>query len=103
MLHKTIQAAAHSSVMLKNIRNELRLLQRVFEDQIEVTSDLAEAFWPSKSPRISSDENDPTKRLRGSLIHDSGLELLIGRVKQMDQDASTTLEGVSSASFSGDQ
>ena len=98
MLHKTVQDAAHSSLMVKDIRNELRLLRRVFEDQIKVTLDFAEAFWPSKSSRISSQEKDSRKRLRDSFIHDSGLELLTKRVKQMEQDASTTLEGVSCAS-----
>lgn len=98
MLHKTVQAAAHSSLIVKDIRNELRLLRRVFEDQQKVTSDFAEAFWPSKSSRISSQEKDSRKRLRDSFIHDSGLELLTKRVKQMEQDASTTLEGVSCAS-----
>ena len=90
-----VQQAAKSTLLVKDIRDELRLLLQVFEDQMKVIEKFAEEFWPSKSPGMSKEAKDSARSLAETFINDSGLESLTRRVKQMDQDASTILEGVS--------
>lgn len=94
-VHQTVQEAAKSTLLVKDIRDELRLLRQVFETQLKVVEDFAEAFWPSKHVRKLTQEKGPETVLRESFIHDSGLASLMRRVTRMDEEASTTLEGVS--------
>ena len=92
----TIEAAAASTWLLKDIRDELRLLRQLFENQLEVVRDVAEALWPSSKTSGKQGLNSETKKaLRESFIYDTGLDTLIQRVRQMDKEASMTLEGVS--------
>ncbi|KAI1243892.1 hypothetical protein MGN70_013759 [Eutypa lata] len=94
-VHQTVQEAAKSTLLVKDIRDELRLLRQVFETQLKVVEDFAEAFWPSKHVRKLTQEKGPETVLRESFIHDSGLASLMRRVTRMDEEASTTLEGLS--------
>ncbi|KAF5590094.1 cytochrome P450 monooxygenase [Fusarium subglutinans] len=95
LVNKTISEAAHSTWQLKDIRDELRLLQRLFETQLDVVKKVAEMLWPTKLPGKPSLTKDDRQTLRSNFIRDLGLENLIQRVKRLNQDAYTTLEGVS--------
>ncbi|KAG5765756.1 hypothetical protein H9Q72_006158 [Fusarium xylarioides] len=95
LVNKMILEAAHSTWQLKDIRDELRLLQRLFETQLEVVRKVADILWPTKllgKPSLTKEER---QTLRANFIRDLGLENLIQRVKRLNQDAYTTLEGVS--------
>ncbi|PNP76719.1 hypothetical protein FNYG_10138 [Fusarium nygamai] len=94
LVNKTISEAAHSTWQLKDIRDELRLLQRLFETQLEVVRKVAEILWPIKLPGKPSLTKEDRQTLRANFIRDLGLESLIQRVKKLNQDAYTTLEGV---------
>lgn len=90
-----IQDAANRTYYVKDIRDELRLLRQVFEMQSNVVTDFAEIFWP-KSTVTGGQKQDrvAANDLRDSFVRDCGLQSLIQRVKRMESDASTTLEGV---------
>ena len=94
-VNQTIQEAAKSTWRVKDIRDELRLLRQLFEKQLAVIEELAEGFWPVKIPAEGEMVDDARKSRRENFIRDTGLESFIQRVDHMDQDASTTLEGVS--------
>ncbi|KAF4445376.1 hypothetical protein FACUT_6 [Fusarium acutatum] len=95
LVNKTISEAAHSTWQLKDIRDELRLLQRLFETQLEVVRKVAEILWPIKLPGNPSLSKEDRKTLRANFVRDLGLENLIQRVTRLNQDAYTTLGGVS--------
>jgi hypothetical protein len=77
---------------VRDIRDELHMLRRVFETQAEVVDKFSKIFWPE--PSEDKDE-DTLKRFRDAFKRDCGLENLIERVKSMDEDAKTIKEGVS--------
>ena len=87
-------------MLVKDIREELGLLRQVFQEQLQVVRELAEAFWPSKTPKAPLSENegltkDDRRSLRDRFRLESGLEALIDRVKYIDQEATATLSHVS--------
>lgn len=90
-----IQEAAHCTYRVRDIRDELHLLRQVFETQAKVVADFAAIFWPSSTPGSQKQGHIASKDLRESFIRDCGLQSLIQRVRRMESDASTTLEGVS--------
>ncbi|KAI8956554.1 hypothetical protein F5Y11DRAFT_353549 [Daldinia sp. FL1419] len=90
-----IQKAAHCTYRVRDIRDELRLLRQVFEMQAKVVRDFAAIFWPSDGAANQKQGNAASRDLRESFIRDCGLQSLIQRVRRMESDASTTLEGLS--------
>ncbi|SCV51637.1 uncharacterized protein FFB14_12106 [Fusarium fujikuroi] len=95
LVNETISKAARSTWQLRDIRDELRLLQRLFETQLEVVRKVAEILWPTKLPSNPTLNKEDRKTLRANFIRDLGLESLIQRVTRLNQDAYTTLGGVS--------
>ncbi|RGP59555.1 hypothetical protein FSPOR_11237, partial [Fusarium sporotrichioides] len=95
LVNQTISDAAHSTWQLKDIRDELRLLQRLSETQLEVVRKVAEILWPIKLPGNPSLSKEDRKTLRANFVRDLGLETLIQRVTRLNQDAYTTLGGFS--------
>ncbi|KAI2783600.1 hypothetical protein F4815DRAFT_442467 [Daldinia loculata] len=90
-----IQEAAHCTYRVRDIRDELHLLRQVLETQAKVVADFAAIFWPSSTPGSQKQGHIASKDLRESFIRDCGLQSLIQRVRRMESDASTTLEGLS--------
>ncbi|KAI1660907.1 hypothetical protein F4813DRAFT_386316 [Daldinia decipiens] len=90
-----IQEAAHCTYSVRDIRDELHLLRQVFETQAKVVADFAAIFWPSSTSGNQKQGNIASRDLRESFIRDCGLQSLIHRVRRMESDASTTLEGLS--------
>ncbi|KAK7415902.1 hypothetical protein QQZ08_012214 [Neonectria magnoliae] len=91
--NKPIHEAAKCIWEVKDIRDELRLIRKVFEKQLEVVKEFVKVYPPQKD-KISKDCPDPDS-FREAFIRNSGLEALIQRVKHMDEDAAAILEGVS--------
>ena len=91
-INRRIQEAAKAIWETKDIRDELRLLRQLFESQAEVIRDLADIFWPTKAYR--GKDRESRQVLKENFIRDCGLEALIRRVKNMDNDAATTSDGV---------
>ncbi|KAK6957515.1 hypothetical protein Daesc_000302 [Daldinia eschscholtzii] len=90
-----IQKAADCTYRVRDIRDELHLLRQVFETQAKVVTDFAAIFWPSSTPGSQKQGNIASRDLRESFIRDCGLQSLIQRVRRMESDASTALEGLS--------
>jgi hypothetical protein len=61
--------------------------------------EFSEIFWPGKDSTaadgLTREEKAVRDALRETFIRDCGLAAMLERVKQMDEDASTTLQGVS--------
>ncbi|KAI1807231.1 hypothetical protein F4811DRAFT_567129 [Daldinia bambusicola] len=94
-VNRFIQEAAHCTYRVRDIRDELHLLRQVFETQAKVVTDFAAMFWPSGAPGSQRQGNIASRDMRESFIRDCGLQSLIQRVRRMESDASTTLEGLS--------
>ncbi|KAI9903659.1 hypothetical protein N3K66_000188 [Trichothecium roseum] len=97
LVNDKIHEAAKAIWEAKDIRDELRLLLQLFQEQSRVISQLAEIFWPTSAAEQSNNAKDlgkEWKELRESFIRDCGLDNLIRRVKKMDNDASTTSDGL---------
>ncbi|VUC36440.1 unnamed protein product [Clonostachys rosea] len=96
---QTVQKAAESTWRVKDLRDELRLLRQVFETQLKVIEEFSEIFWPGKDATVAdgvtTQEKTTRDALRETFIRDCGLASMLERVKQMDEDASTTLQGLS--------
>ncbi|CAH0023619.1 unnamed protein product [Clonostachys rhizophaga] len=96
---QTVQKAAESTWRVKDLRDELRLLRQVFETQLKVVEEFSEIFWPGKDSTaadgLTREEKAVRDALRETFIRDCGLAAMLERVKQMDEDASTTLQGLS--------
>ncbi|KAH7120505.1 hypothetical protein EDB81DRAFT_914141 [Dactylonectria macrodidyma] len=94
-MNLTIERAAKSTWLVKDIRDELRLLRQLFENQLKLAQEVSETFWPTLMSGETRSSKEARKSIRESFIGESGVETLIQRVKQMDEDASTTLDGLS--------
>ncbi|KAI0111468.1 hypothetical protein F4814DRAFT_422564 [Daldinia grandis] len=94
-VNRFIQDAAHCTYRVRDIRDELHLLRQVFETQAKVVVDFAAIFWPSSTSGNQKQGNFASKDLRESFVRDCGLQSLIQRVRRMESDASTILEGLS--------
>ena len=100
-IREAIKQAAKSISLARDTRDELRLLRRTFNEQQRVVREFAEAFWPPKlktslsTPETQGLNTEIRKSLRNNFINDSGLEALIQRVDRIEQDAKTTISGVS--------
>ncbi|KAH7303952.1 hypothetical protein B0I35DRAFT_454968 [Stachybotrys elegans] len=95
MVNLSIQEAAESIYKVKDIRDELRLIKQVLETQLKVVMDFAEIFWPPHHRYRLKEETGTAKALGETFIRDCGLQAMIARVKEMDEDASATLQGLS--------
>ena len=71
---------------VKDIRDELHLIARVFKNQAEVVEKFSSLFWL----RINN-END---QYREQFLDDCGIKGLIERVEKLDEDANRTLQAV---------
>ncbi|CAI4215214.1 unnamed protein product [Parascedosporium putredinis] len=90
-----IKDAASSTLLVKDIRSELRLLRNLFTVQLQVVQDLAKEFWPHDDSRYTLGASSTARKaLREGFIRDSGLHTLIERVDNLDKDASATLVGL---------
>ncbi|EKJ69756.1 hypothetical protein FPSE_10072 [Fusarium pseudograminearum CS3096] len=85
--NKAINEAAGCTWRVKDIRGELRLINKVLTQQLDVLKEFA-MIIAGMSPEEGKKQGD-------TLIRDSGLELLMERIKRMDEDAATTIEGLS--------
>lgn len=74
---------------IKDIRDELSLLMRVFETQLAVVKQFADVFW--------SGDKRVVKKGR-AFIDDSGVQRLIDRTRELDERAKRALEDVSISS-----
>ncbi|KAF4971483.1 hypothetical protein FSARC_1711 [Fusarium sarcochroum] len=96
-IDRTIQQASESILLVKDAHDELRLLRQLFEQQLRVVEEFSLAFW---SPELSNETQKPglsdetLESLRDNFIHDCGLQSLMQRVDQLDQDAAATPEGL---------
>ncbi|KAF4977976.1 hypothetical protein FDECE_18288 [Fusarium decemcellulare] len=86
-----IHEAAQCTWLVKDIRDELRLIRKVFEQQLEVVKDFFK-IHPTLQDKTSEDCSS-TESFRETFVRDCGLDTLIQRVKHMDEDAAATLEG----------
>ncbi len=71
---------------LKDIRDEIHLIRRVFEVQGEVLEKISRLFWPGT--------NEETKQYRNDFLEHCGTKTLINRSIRLDESACRTLEGV---------
>ncbi|KAH8900720.1 hypothetical protein GQ53DRAFT_130451 [Thozetella sp. PMI_491] len=71
---------------VKDIRDELHLIQRVFKSQAAVIDKFSKLFWPGIG------EED--KQYREKFIEDCGVGDIIERAEKLDEDANRTLEGL---------
>ncbi|KAI1470342.1 uncharacterized protein F4812DRAFT_261902 [Daldinia caldariorum] len=94
-VNRFIQEAADCTYRVRDIRDELHLLRQVFETQAKVVSDFAAVFWPTGAPGSQKQGNVASRDMREGFIRDCGLQSLVQRVRRMEGDASTTLEGLS--------
>lgn len=72
---------------VKDIRDELNLVRRVFEAQAGVLEKFSRLFWPGLQ--------EQSKRCREGFLEDCGIKALIDRATRLDEDAKKTLEAVS--------
>lgn len=98
-VREAIKQAAKSTSLVRDLRVELLLLRRLFEEQKRVIQEFADVCWPSDPPLETPEKQVLTgeirKSLRDSFIRDCGLDALFQRISRIDQDASTTIESVS--------
>ncbi|KAI0097622.1 hypothetical protein GGR51DRAFT_566344 [Nemania sp. FL0031] len=71
---------------VKDVRDELNLVRRVFEAQAGVLEKFSRLFWPGFQ--------DQSKRCRESFLEDCGIKELIDRATRLDEDAKKTLEAL---------
>ncbi|KAJ9144718.1 hypothetical protein NKR23_g5813 [Pleurostoma richardsiae] len=71
---------------LKDIRDEIHLIRRVFEAQAEVLEKFTRIFWPGPS--------EAARQCRESYFEHCGTRALITRTIRLDENASRTLEGL---------
>lgn len=72
---------------VKDLRDELHLIRRVFEDQYQVLEKFTWLFWPYI--------DDGAKQSRDAYLEGCTTKSLIKRITRLDEDAIRTLEGVS--------
>ncbi|KAF5024586.1 hypothetical protein F66182_3349 [Fusarium sp. NRRL 66182] len=87
-----IHEAAKCTWLVKDIRDELRLIRKVFEKQLQVVEEFAKVHLTAEE-EVLKDCLD-VRHTRESFVKDCGLENLIQRIKHMDEDAAMTLEGL---------
>ncbi|CEF71957.1 unnamed protein product [Fusarium graminearum] len=89
-VNNAISEAAGCTWRVKDIRGELRLIDKVFTQQLDVLKEFAPVIGAEvgMSPEL-------IKEQEATLIRDSGLEALRERIKRMDEDAATTIDGLS--------
>ncbi|KAI1638377.1 hypothetical protein F4809DRAFT_639677 [Biscogniauxia mediterranea] len=75
---------------IKDIRDELHLLHRIFETQAKVVDKFAKLFWPGFA-RANA-------QLREQFVDDCAVRALMERTNKLDEDAKRTLKAVSEAS-----
>ncbi|KAG8674122.1 hypothetical protein FPOAC1_000085 [Fusarium poae] len=85
--NKAISEAAGCTWRVKDIRGELRLIDKVFTQQLDVLKEFAAVVETDKG--MSLEEQEAT------LIRESGLEVLRERIRRIDEDAATTIDGLS--------
>ncbi|CAG1990750.1 unnamed protein product [Fusarium graminearum] len=87
-VNNAISEAAGCTWRVKDIRGELRLIDKVFTQQLDVLKEFAPFIGAEvgMSPEL-------IKEQEATLIRDSGLEALRERIKRMDEDAATTIDG----------
>ncbi|KAJ8127429.1 hypothetical protein O1611_g6207 [Lasiodiplodia mahajangana] len=71
---------------VKDVRDELNLVRRVFEAQAGVLEKFSRLFWPGFE--------EQSKRCRESFLEDCGIKALIDRATRLDADAEKTLEAL---------
>jgi Mg2+ and Co2+ transporter CorA len=71
---------------LKDIRDEIHLIRRVFDSQADVLQRFARLIWPGTS--------DAAKQSRHDYLEECGTRALITRTNRLDENARRTLEGV---------
>ncbi|KAI1153058.1 hypothetical protein F4825DRAFT_283176 [Nemania diffusa] len=71
---------------VKDIRDELNLVRRVFEAQAGVLEKFSRLFWPGLQ--------EQSKRCREGFLEDCGIKALIDRATRLDEDAKKTLEAL---------
>ncbi|XEU97530.1 hypothetical protein FSHL1_002816 [Fusarium sambucinum] len=86
-VNKAISEAAGCTWRVKDIRGELRLIDKVFTQQLGVLKEFATVIATGKGMSVEDQE--------ATLIRDSGLEALRERIKRIDEDAATTIDGLS--------
>ncbi|KAI5461704.1 hypothetical protein BGZ63DRAFT_356200 [Mariannaea sp. PMI_226] len=69
---------------IRDIRDEVHLLRRVFEAQLDVLEKFTRIFWPGTG--------DNAKQLRIDYLEACGTKALIDRTTRLDDDASRTLQ-----------
>ena len=86
--YRTISEEISLDFEIKDIRDELDLLLRVFEAQRDVIKQLANLFWPEAM------EDGKASTYRYQFLNDCGTMNLIDRVNKLDKRAVRTLESV---------
>lgn len=76
---------------IKDIRDEIHLIRRIFEVQVEVLDQLTRLFWPGTT--------DEAKLWRADYLEHCGTQSLINRTVRLDESALRILEGVSGYPF----
>jgi len=76
---------------IKDIRDELSLLRRIFEAQYGVLENFSRLFWPG--------QKDQSRRCREGFLEDCDTKGLIDRTIHLDEDAKKPIEGVSHANM----
>ncbi|OBS26142.1 hypothetical protein FPOA_00085 [Fusarium poae] len=82
-----ISEAAGCTWRVKDIRGELRLIDKVFTQQLDVLKEFAAV--------IATDNGMSLEEQEATLIRESGLEVLRERIRRIDEDAATTIDGLS--------
>ncbi|KAI5925056.1 hypothetical protein F4810DRAFT_708862 [Camillea tinctor] len=71
---------------IKDIRDELHLLHRIFEAQAQVVDKFAKLFWPGFA--------QANTQLRAQFVEDCAVAALMERTGKLDEDAKRTLEAL---------
>lgn len=74
---------------LKDIRDEIHLIRRIFEVQSDVLEKLTRLLWPGAA--------DKAKQRRNDYLERCGTKALINRTIRLDESAGRTLGGVGCA------
>ncbi|CEI63683.1 unnamed protein product [Fusarium venenatum] len=86
-VNKAISEAAGCTWRVKDIRGELRLVDKVFTQQLDVLKEFATV--------IATDKGMSFDKQEAALVRESGLVALRERIKRIDEDAATTIDGLS--------
>lgn len=89
LIHQQVDREISLIYEIKDIRDELHLILRIFETQRDIVRKFAGIFWP--------DESDA--KMRRAFVDDCGIEHIIDRTMALDRHAQRSLEGVCRRSF----